>query len=124
VHQDLATNVPAVAVVCPMKKVGHPFRLEVAPTNAATRTVEVTDGKTTTSMSWATSFREGSLAHALDAAGYGTPDAAELAELADAVDSVALGPKGTRIAGQTRTLTVEPVDFEAKAPPTLASCSP
>jgi hypothetical protein len=123
-HQDLATNAAAEVVVCPTSKVGHAVRLAIAPMNAKPRTVAVTDGSATTSMSWEPTYREGSLTRALAAAGFPPPDPTELAELADAIDSVALGPKGTRIAGQTRTLVVAPVDFEAHAPPTIASCTP
>ena len=123
-NQDLATNATAIAVVCPAKKVGHAIHLQVAGMNTHPRTVRVTDGAKTTSMSWEAGQRELSLANAFEDAGLGVPDSAELSELADAIESVALGPKGTRIAGQTRTLTVAPVDFEAHGPPTIASCPP
>jgi hypothetical protein len=123
--RDMATGVAVVAVVCPAAThAGRPIRLDVAPDTAEPRTVSVTDRAAKTSLPWVPGRRDVSLTQALDAAGYGTPDAEEVAELADALDSVALGPKGVRIAGQTRTLLVAKVDFTAHARPTLASCAP
>jgi len=122
-HQDLANDAATIAVVCPTTKVGRPFRFEVAPGRASPRNVVVTTSATITEP-WSATSREAALSRAFADAGYAPPDAAELAEIADAVDGIALGPKATRIAGQTMALTVESVEFEATAPPTLASCSP
>lgn len=119
----LATTASAVAVVCPTTKVGRPVELEVAPPNASPRTVKLTGLAAPATLSWAAPEREASLSRVFSSAGYGTPDVAELAELPDAINSVARGPNGVRIAGQTRVLVVEPVDFEARHSPTLASCS-
>ena len=123
-QRDTTSDAPALAIVCPTGKVGRPFRIDVPPGDVSPRNVTVSDSGKTTTMSWMPGFREGSLTRALTEAGYGPPDAAELAEIADDVDAVALGPKSTRIAGQTHALTVAPVDFETNAPPTIASCSP
>ena len=123
-HQDSTSDAPALAIVCPTGKAGRPFEIDVPPGNVSSRNVTVKDSGKTTTMSWMPGFREGSLTRALTEAGYGAADATELAEIADDVDAVALGPKITRIAGQTHALTVASVEFETDAPPTIASCSP
>ena len=124
-YQDLTDDAPTVAVVCPRGKVGHPFRIDLPPWNRPPpHDVTVSLGAKTTSMSWEPAYREGTLTRALSEAGFGTPDAAELAELPDSIGSVSTGPKGTRIAGQTLALFVGPADFQAQAAPTIASCSP
>ena len=105
--RDLAEGVPATAILCPKTKAGHPIGIDVKPPNDPRRepTVSV-------------------LTKALDGAGYALPDPTELAELADTIDAVPLGPKGTRIAGQTHQLVVASVSFEAHAAPTIESCAP
>lgn len=123
-NEDLANDASAVAVLCPAAKKGHPLRLDVPPTNVAPRNVSVSGIAGTAPMPWTTGYREVTLASILVAAGYPPPDPAELAEIAESIDAVAFGPKGTKIAGQTHTLVVASVDFEATSAPTIASCSP
>ncbi|HEY1958179.1 MAG TPA: hypothetical protein VGH28_21315 [Polyangiaceae bacterium] len=104
---DLADGSSAVVILCPTTKAGRPFRMDVTPENTAPREPTVTK-----------------LTRELDGAAYPMPDPTEIAELADCIDGVAVGPKGTRIAGQTHRLMVASVDFVARAEPTLASCAP
>ena len=104
---DVGDGAPVTAILCPKTKAGRPVGVDVPPPNAKNRPATVT-----------------SLTRALDGAGYPLPDATELAELADAVDAIALGPKSTRIAGQTHQLDVASVKFEAHQAPTIESCAP
>ena len=123
-NQDLATSTSSVAIVCPTKKVGHPVQLDLSPTNATPRTVSVNDEGKTATLGWDPATRETTMARVLQDAAYPTPDARELAEVGDTIDGVALGPKGTRIAGQTHELVVTSVVFQSKDVPTVSSCSP
>jgi hypothetical protein len=110
--EDLATGVPAVAIVCPKSSAAHALRIDVSGPKAT-----VTDGAKTTVIPW----NAPAFTRALIDAGYSI-DAAEIDESLGAVEGVSEGPKATRMPGQTRALAVVNVDFSAHAPASVGHC--
>ncbi|HEX4512792.1 MAG TPA: hypothetical protein VH054_04625 [Polyangiaceae bacterium] len=111
---------PAVVVVCPLTNAGRPTRIDVA--SGDTNTPVMTTQQLGT-LSWQSASRVGSLMSVLAAGSYPTPDATELTEIADAIDSVARGPSETRIAGQTHEVIASSVDFRTTDAPSFRDCA-
>lgn len=107
----MPVGVPTVAVVCP-KSAGHALRVDVGGSRAT-----VTDGASSSSIKWTVTELE----REIGLAGY-TTDHAEIEEAIASIDGVSLGPKGTRMPGQTHHLDVVKVDFTAHAPISVKIC--
>ena len=112
---SLMIPVTTHVIACSTTKGGTPFRFDVLED----QTVATPQG----TASWKPADRIGVLTHMLEAAHFSPPDAAELTELAEAIDGVATGPASTRIAGQMHQLVVDSVDFHTALAPTLDDCS-
>ena len=111
---------PATVIVCPLAAAGRPTRIEVA---SGVSTSPVITSNELGALSWQPASRAASLMSVLAARGYPAPDATELTEIVDAIDSVARGPAETRIAGQTHEIMAGSVDFRTKKAPTLDDCA-
>ncbi|MEZ4227083.1 MAG: hypothetical protein R3B13_39460 [Polyangiaceae bacterium] len=99
-----------------------PLTLKVSGT-ASTASYEL--GPTRGSVAWAGRSREASLRMLLGKAGLSHFDAAELDESIRAIDGMLAGPKGTLLAGQTRSLRVVTTRLSrsaAPAPLTSSAC--
>lgn len=117
--EDLA-DAPGHVVLCPTSG-GRAVMLDFPAVTSMVASYEI-EGAGKGTMTWDEKHSRSELDRVLHDAGY-SMSMPEIEETIGAIGGVMMGPKGTKMRGQTHVLTVKTIDFDTmKRAPVFADC--